>query len=108
MLGIDMPHNDALVLTVNINMYNVKRILIDPGRFSEIMYHNLYKKLDLPASQVKATDMPVFSFSGDAVWPIAIAKVLVRFILMDVDSPYNAIMGHSWLGQMRVVTSPYY
>lgn len=37
------------------------------------MYSNLFKKLDLPPSQVKNADMPVF-----IVWPIAIAEVLVR------------------------------
>lgn len=107
MQGVDTPHNDALLLTIDINTYDIKRILIDPRSSSEIMYHSLYKKLDLPASQVWATDMPIFSFSGEAVWPIAIAEVPVRighmkknieFIIMNIDSLYNDIFGCGWLG----------
>ena len=40
--GIDTPHNDVLVLIININTFDVKRVLIDQGSSSEIMYLNLY------------------------------------------------------------------
>lgn len=61
--------------------------------------------------------MPVFSFIGEAEWPIAIAEVLVRigevqkmveFIIMDKESPYNAILSRTWLGMMKAVFSPYH
>lgn len=64
---VDASHNDALVLTVNINTFDVKKVLIDPRSSSEIMYHSLYKKLDLPASQIRNVNMLVFNFSGEAV-----------------------------------------
>lgn len=103
MQGMDEPHNADLVLTININTFAVKMVLIDPKGSSKIMYHILFEKLRLPASQIKSTDSPVFSFNGEAVWPIAIAKVPVRlgpvqkiveFIVMNIDSPYNAILAH--------------
>lgn len=78
MYGVDAPHNDALVLKVNINTFDVRRVIIDPGSSSEIMYHSLFKTLDWPASQMKNADMPLFSFSGEAVWQIAIVEVPVR------------------------------
>ena len=115
MRGIDAPNNDALVLTIDINIFDVKRVLIDPGSSSEIMYDSLFEKLKLPAAQVRSTDAPIFSFSGEAVWPIVIAEVPVRlgpvqknieFIVMNIDSPYNAILGRGWLGRMKVVASP--
>ena len=99
MVGVDTPHNDALILLVHIITFEVKRVLIDPGSLSEIMYHNLFRKLDMPPSQVKNTDMHVFSFNGEAVWPIAIAEVPIRvkevkkLNSVDMDSPYNAILG---------------
>ena len=114
---VDAPHNDALVLIVNINTFDVKRVLIDPGSSSKIMYHSIYKKLKLPSSQVRSEDTPVFNFSGKAVWPIAIAEVLVRidlikkiveFIIMNIDSLYNVILDRSWLGRMRAVASSYH
>lgn len=74
MQGADEPHNDDLVL---VNTFNVKMVLIDPKGSSKIMYHIMFEKLRLPASQVKSIDSPVFNFNGEAIWPIAIAEVPV-------------------------------
>lgn len=76
MKGVDTPHNDALVITVNINTFDVKRVLIDPKSSSEIMYHNMFKKLKLPPSQVKNADSPIFSFIEEVVWPPPSTKSL--------------------------------
>ena len=38
--GVDVPHNDALVFTVNICNYDVRRVLINPGSSLEVMYLN--------------------------------------------------------------------
>lgn len=98
MQGADEPHNDDLVLTINVNTFNVKMVLIDPKGSSKIMYHIMFEKLRLLASQVKSIDSPVFNFNGEAVWPIAIAEVpvqkIVEFIMMNIDSPSNAILAH--------------
>lgn len=115
MRGVNLPHNDVLVLTENINTFYVKNVLIDPDSLSEIMYHNMFKKLKLLPSQIRSVDSPVFSFSGEIVWPIAIAEVIVRlglkqkpieFIIMDINSPYNTIIGRGWLKQIKAVASP--
>lgn len=67
--------------------------------------------------QIKNVDSPVFSFSGEAVWPIAIAEVHVRlglkqkiveFIVMDIESSHNVILSRGWLRKMKVVTSPFH
>ena len=41
------PHNDALVVTLRISGYGVKRVMIDQGNGAEIMYPDLYKGLNL-------------------------------------------------------------
>ena len=46
-IGTIQPHNDALVVTLRIEGYDVKRVLIDQGSAVEIMYPNLYKRLNL-------------------------------------------------------------
>ena len=49
------------------------------------------------------------------MWPIAIAEVLVmlgpvqkniEFIVMNIDSSYNAILGRGWLGRVKAVATP--
>lgn len=34
--------------------------------------------------------------------------VNVEFFVMNIDSPYNAILGRSWLGDMKAVASPFH
>ena len=46
-VGIIQPHDDALVVTLRIGGYDVKRVLVDQGSGVEIMYPNLYKGINL-------------------------------------------------------------
>ena len=42
-LGTVQPHNNALVVTLRIGGYDVKRMMIDQGSAVEIMYPDLFK-----------------------------------------------------------------
>ena len=45
--GTIQPLDDALVVTLRICGYEVKRVMIDQGNATEIMYPDLYKGLGL-------------------------------------------------------------
>ena len=32
----------------------------------------------------------------------------MKFFMMNIDSPYNAILGRNWLGEIKVVYSPFH
>lgn len=68
--GIETPHNDAPVITLKIATWDVKRVLIDSGNFSKIMYRNLYQSHNIPPKDIILVNFPIFSFSGEAVWPV--------------------------------------
>ena len=53
-LGTIQPHDNALVVTLRISGYNVKRMMIDQGSAVEIMYPNLYKGLNLKPESLTA------------------------------------------------------
>ena len=40
--GTIQPHDDALVVTLRIGGYDVKRVMIDQGNTAEIMYPDLF------------------------------------------------------------------
>ena len=63
------PHNDALVVTLRIQGYDVRRVLVDQGRAVEVMYPNLYKGLNLKLEDLTAYDSPLVSFEGKTVNP---------------------------------------
>ena len=63
------PYNDALVVTLRIEGYDVRRVLVDQGRAVEVMYPNLYKGLNLKLEDLTAYDSPLVSFEGKTVTP---------------------------------------
>ncbi|XP_058181264.1 uncharacterized protein LOC131299701 [Rhododendron vialii] len=64
---VQTPHSDALFVTVQIGVHDVKRILVDQGSSAEVMYYDLFKKLDLPESALQPTDVPLIGFNGAPV-----------------------------------------
>ena len=68
-IGTIQPHEDALVVTLRIGEYNVKRVLVDQGSAVEIMYPDLYKGLDLKPEDLTTYDSPLVSFKGKTVTP---------------------------------------
>ena len=56
-IGTIQPHDDALVITLRIGGYDVKRVMVDQGNVAEIMYPDLYKDLNL-----KVEDLTPYSY----------------------------------------------
>ena len=68
-IGTIQPHNDALVITLRIGGYIVKRVMMDQGSVAEIMYPNLYKGLNLKAEDLMPYSSPLVSFEGKVIIP---------------------------------------
>ena len=67
-IGTIQPH-DALVVTLRIMEYDVKRVMVDQASGAEIMYPNLYKGLNLKLEDLTAYNSPLVSFDGKVVVP---------------------------------------
>jgi hypothetical protein len=112
--GVQLPHFDALVVTMQIGDFEVKRILIDPESFAEIMYDSLFKGLGLEHKDLDRKVDPLYGFSGESVMPVGRVTIKVhagtvssptKFWVLNSYSPYNAILGRPWLHKMRAVPS---
>ena len=68
-LGTIQPHDDAVVVTLRIGGYDVKRVMIDKGNGAEIMYPDLYKGLNLKPENLTAYSSLLVSFEGKMVVP---------------------------------------
>ena len=62
-------HDDALVITLRIGGYDVKRVTVDQGSATEIMYPDLYKGLSLRAEDLTPYGSPLVSFEGKVIIP---------------------------------------
>ena len=68
-IGTIQPYDDALVITLKIGGYDVKRVMVDQGNGIKIMYLNLYKGLNLRPEDLTTYDSPLVSFHGKVVIP---------------------------------------
>ena len=100
-VGTIQPYDDALVITLRIRGYDLKRVLVDQGSVVEVMYLNLYKGLKLKPEDLMAYDSPLVSFKRKTVTPKGQIRlpiqtnsdiVEVDFIVVDVYSPYTTIV----------------
>ena len=68
-IGTIQPHDDALVITLRIGGYDVKRVMVDKGSAAEIMYPDLYKGLSLRVEDLMPYSSPLVSFKGKVIIP---------------------------------------
>ena len=95
------PHDDALVITLRIERYDMKRVMVDQGSGVEIMYPDLYKGLNLRPKDLTAYDSPLVSFDRKVVIPRGQIRLPMQagskvveadFIVVDAYSPYTTIV----------------
>ncbi|GAV82254.1 hypothetical protein CFOL_v3_25706, partial [Cephalotus follicularis] len=77
--GVRLPHDDPVVVTLMVELFTTKRILIDSGSSADILYKHAFDQLKIP--------------------------VQITFLVIDRPSPYNAIIGHPGLNLMEVIVS---
>ena len=113
-IGTIQPHDDALVITLRIGGYDVKRVIVDQGSAVEIMYPDLYKGLKLKTEDLMPYNSPLVSFEGKIVIPKGQVRLPVQtnskmvevdFIVVDAYSPYTAIVTKPWLHILGAVSS---
>ena len=100
-IGTLQLHDDAIVVTLKIEVYDVKRVLVDQGSNVEIMYPDLFRGLKLRPEDLACYDSPLIGFDGKIVFPkgqislpiqAGLEVVEVNFIVVDAYSFYTAIM----------------
>ena len=113
-IGTIQPHDDALVITLRIEGYDVKRVMVDQDSATEIMYPDFYKGLSLRAEDLTPYSFPLVSFEGKIIIPIGQIRlpvqtgsemVKVDFIVVDAYSSYTAIVARPWLHTLGAVSS---
>ena len=63
------PYDDALLITLRIGDYDVKRVMVDGGSAAEVMYPDLYKGLNLKLKDLMPYSSPLMSFDRKLVIP---------------------------------------
>ena len=113
-IGTIQPHDDVLMITLRIWGYDVKRVIVDQGSATKIMYPDLYKGLNLKAEDLTPYSSPLVSFEGKIIILKGQIRLLVQtglemvevdFIIVDAYSPYTTIVAKPWLHTLGAVSS---
>ncbi|XP_073137918.1 uncharacterized protein [Henckelia pumila] len=104
--GVNLPHNDVLLIQARIANYDMRRVFVDSG------------SLGYELSPIKTS---LYGFAGHTVHPqgeillpITLGTgdgnktVLTRFTLVEAPSSYNVILGRPTMNSFRAVASAYH
>ncbi|GAV69750.1 LOW QUALITY PROTEIN: hypothetical protein CFOL_v3_13251, partial [Cephalotus follicularis] len=112
--GVRLPHDDPVVVTLLVELFTMKRILIDSGSSADILYKHAFDQLRILADQLKPIKTPLVGFSGETIHPLGSiclsvvagtaprqTQVEMTFLVVDTPSPYNAIVGRPGLNLLE-------
>ncbi|GAV85004.1 hypothetical protein CFOL_v3_28444, partial [Cephalotus follicularis] len=112
--GVRLPHDDPVVVTLMVELFTMKRILIDSGSSADILYKHAFDQLRIPIDQLRPVKPPLVGFAGEMVHPLGSidlsvvagtaprqTQVQMTFLVVDKPSPYNTIIGRSGLNLME-------
>jgi hypothetical protein len=117
----DYPHNDAMVISCVIKGFLVHNVLVDTGSAADIIFAKAFRQMQEPDDKIHDATHPLCGFGG---WQIvALGKITmsvtfsyvhniiteqVVFDIVDMEYPYNAIIGQGTLNAFEAILHPAY
>ena len=99
------PHDDALVVSIWIEDYNMHRVLIDNGSSADILYYPAFQQMGISKERLVPMNAPLVGFGRTRVLPLGAVTLFimvgdysqqitknVTFLVVDCSSAYNAIL----------------
>ncbi|KAK3015727.1 hypothetical protein RJ639_005927 [Escallonia herrerae] len=74
---ISMPHDDALVITLRIDTFQVKRVLVDTRSSADIIFEDAFNQMGISDDRVKPISSPLYGFTGASAPVRGIASLTV-------------------------------
>ncbi|KAL0457901.1 UNVERIFIED_CONTAM: hypothetical protein Slati_0417300 [Sesamum latifolium] len=119
--GPQTMHNDALVITAILANYEVGRIFIDSGSSVDILFGEAYDQMQLGDVSLEKVNTSLYGFAGEVVHPRGMVSLpltmgrgtacktyLLKFLVVDIPSAYNVILGRPTLNTFQAVISTYH
>ena len=110
-----------LVVSIQIEDYNMHRVLVDNGSSADILYYLAFQQMGIGRERLIPMNAPLVDFRGTRVLPLGVITLSivvgdypqqiaknVTFLVVDCSSAYNAILGRPTLNSWKAVTSTYH
>ncbi|XP_056698460.1 uncharacterized protein [Spinacia oleracea] len=101
--GIIYPHDDPLVLELEIASFPVKRCMIDGRSSANIIFWEAFTQLSIDHGELSRVNYPVIVFSGASVYPEGSIRLPVQ-----VPDAYNVIIGRPFIHDAQAMVSTYH
>ncbi|CAL2249551.1 unnamed protein product [Prunus armeniaca] len=113
LIGLDLPHNDPLVICIQIEQAIIERVHVDEGSAANILQLSVIQQMGFEPKISKlaksftgfngATSITVGTIDLDVHSPLVVCSQ--TFMVIDEVSPYNRILGRSWISKIEAITS---
>ncbi|KAL5560386.1 hypothetical protein UlMin_036597 [Ulmus minor] len=110
-------HHDALVISLLVANCKIKRILVDNGSSTNVLFLNALQEMKIDESNIRRCTTVLVGFNGEqkfTIGDIALPvyaggiNLNVNFTVLDSPSAYNMILGRPWIHKMRAVPSTFH
>ncbi|KAJ4952728.1 hypothetical protein NE237_029560 [Protea cynaroides] len=104
---------------MRISDCEVHKVFVGTGSSADIIYYGAYKMMEIGKDKLISTNIPLISFSRDIVLPMGYIRLPVRigtypkdsqvymvFIVVDLPSAHDAILGRPRMKALMAVASP--
>ena len=71
------PHDDAIVVSLRVEEYNIHRVLIDNGSSADILYYPTFQQMRIDRERLVLTNAPLVGFRGSRVFPLGVVTLSV-------------------------------
>jgi len=114
---LERPHDDALVITLDVANFEVSRILVDTGSLVDLIFLSTLERMGISRTDVVGPPFPLVTFTSESAMslgtiklPVLAGKIskIVDFVVFDKPAAYNIILGTPWIYQMKAVPSMYH
>ena len=115
------PHDDALVVSLQVGDYNMHQVLVENGSSANILYYPTFQQMRIDRERLSPTNTPLIGFGGTRVFPLGVITISitagnypqqitrdVTILVVDCSSAYNAILGWPTLNSLKAATSTYH
>lgn len=110
-------HHDRLIIQLTIGNCLTRRVLVDGGSSTNIIFLDAIKAMGIDRSEITRRSTTLVGFNGDATSTIGEIVLLVyskrvnkqtKFNVIDCSSACNVILGRPWIHDMKAVPSTFH
>ena len=119
--GCQHPHDDPLVVRTVVANKTVHRVLVDNGSSADIILASAFDKMGIGREKLDPVNTHLRGFSGEKVLPLGSIQLVLtlgeppcqatttaRFLIVDVPSAYNMLLGRPSLNAIKAIPSAYH